>query len=103
MNPAPFKCKFCGGDSWIDPSDQCMPPDYCHESDHGTEDDRVGYYDIKAYRNHIEGPVEVKEYMRYTDHTFIVDGVAKMSLPDEFWEDLARARIQKAKDVNTIR
>lgn len=31
----PFKCVFCGAPSWIDPSDQLPPPDYCHESDHG--------------------------------------------------------------------
>ncbi len=32
----PYKCKFCGAPSWVDPSDQTPPPDYCHESDHGT-------------------------------------------------------------------
>ena len=32
---APFKCLFCGRPSWVDPSDQAPPPDYCHESDHG--------------------------------------------------------------------
>lgn len=36
---APHTCKFCGAPSWIDPSDQTMPPAYCHESDHGDPDD----------------------------------------------------------------
>ena len=40
---APFKCKYCGADSWIDPSDQTPPFDYCHEIDHGTEEDRAAY------------------------------------------------------------
>lgn len=40
---APFRCRFCGADSWIDPSDQTPPPDYCHESDHGSDDDRAAY------------------------------------------------------------
>ena len=31
----PFKCKYCWSLSWIDPSEQSLPPDYCHESDHG--------------------------------------------------------------------
>jgi hypothetical protein len=30
-----YNCKFCGADSFIEPNDQCAPPDYCHESDHG--------------------------------------------------------------------
>jgi hypothetical protein len=33
--PAPHRCKFCDSPSWVDPSDQSPPPDYCHESDHG--------------------------------------------------------------------
>lgn len=33
--PRPFQCRFCGCPSWVDPSDQVPPPDYCHESDHG--------------------------------------------------------------------
>ena len=40
---APFTCKYCGMPSWIDPSDQSPPPDYCHEIDHGTEEDRSDY------------------------------------------------------------
>ncbi|KAB2842162.1 MAG: hypothetical protein F9K47_09720 [Burkholderiales bacterium] len=28
---APFICQYCGSPSWIDPSDQTPPPDYCHE------------------------------------------------------------------------
>ena len=31
----PYKCVYCGAASWVDPSDQSPPPDYCHESDHG--------------------------------------------------------------------
>ena len=38
---APFTCKYCGLPSWIDPSDQSLPPDYCHEIDHGTAEDRA--------------------------------------------------------------
>ena len=38
---APYTCKYCGMPSWIAPSDQSPPPDYCHESDHGTEEDRA--------------------------------------------------------------
>ena len=34
----PFTCLFCGMPSWVDPSDQSPPPDYCHESDHGEPD-----------------------------------------------------------------
>ncbi len=30
----PFTCKYCGCPSWVDPSDQVPPPDYCQESDH---------------------------------------------------------------------
>lgn len=43
LNEAPFTCKYCGAPSWVDPSDQSPPPDYCHESDHGTEEDRAAY------------------------------------------------------------
>lgn len=38
---SPFKCKYCGAPSWIDPSDQIPPPDYCHDSDHGSDEDRA--------------------------------------------------------------
>lgn len=38
---APFTCNYCGQPSWIDPSDQSPPPDYCHEIDHGSEGDRI--------------------------------------------------------------
>lgn len=31
-----FRCIFCGAPSWVDPSDQEMPPDYCHPIDHGS-------------------------------------------------------------------
>ncbi|QQD72988.1 hypothetical protein [Acidithiobacillus ferrivorans] len=40
-NEAPFTCKYCGSPSWIDPSDQSPPPDYCHEIDHGTAEERA--------------------------------------------------------------
>lgn len=32
----PFKCRYCGAPSWVDPSDQVTPPTFCHESDHGS-------------------------------------------------------------------
>lgn len=32
----PYTCKYCGARSYIDPSDQERPPDYCHPVDHGT-------------------------------------------------------------------
>ena len=35
----PYNCKFCGAGSWIPPEDQEAPPDYGHESDHGTRED----------------------------------------------------------------
>ena len=35
-----FTRKYCRQPSWIDPSDP-PPPDYCHEMDHGTEEDRA--------------------------------------------------------------
>ncbi len=35
----PYTCKFCGAPSWLDPSEQAPPPDYCHESDHGDPED----------------------------------------------------------------
>lgn len=57
---------------------------------------------IVAYRPE-DGESEVKEYMRYTDHSFIVDGVARLSLPETFWEEMAQARIQKAKNDNSVR
>ena len=42
MTPTPpYRCIYCGAPSWVDPSDQCPPPDYCHESDHGEPDDHV--------------------------------------------------------------
>ena len=34
--PPLHKCKYCGAASYVDPSDQEPPPDYCHESDHGS-------------------------------------------------------------------
>ncbi len=35
-----FTCKYCEMPSWIDPSDQSPPPDYCLEID-STSDDRA--------------------------------------------------------------
>lgn len=34
-----YTCQFCGGLSYVDPSDQSPPPDYCHESDHGEPEE----------------------------------------------------------------
>lgn len=31
---APYVCKFSDLPSWVDPSDQEAPPDYCHEAPH---------------------------------------------------------------------
>lgn len=36
---APYTCQYCGRPSWLEPNDQTPPPDYCHESDHGSPDD----------------------------------------------------------------
>jgi len=36
---APYNCIFCGSPSWIAPEDQEAPPDYCHESDHGSREE----------------------------------------------------------------
>lgn len=33
--PAPYRCKYCGAPSWIDPTDQVPPKDFCHFGDHG--------------------------------------------------------------------
>lgn len=33
---APYTCRYCGRPSWLEPIDQAPPPDYCHDSDHGT-------------------------------------------------------------------
>ena len=35
----PYECVYCGRPSWVDPTDQRPPPDYCHESDHGEPDE----------------------------------------------------------------
>lgn len=42
MTDAPFVCIFCGGPSWIDPSDQYPPPDYCTYEDHGYPPEVLG-------------------------------------------------------------
>lgn len=39
MKQPEHTCKYCGAPSYVDPSDQCPPPDYCHESDHGEPED----------------------------------------------------------------
>lgn len=39
--PAPFTCQYCGAPSYIDPFDQSPPPDYCHDDDHGSEQDQL--------------------------------------------------------------
>ncbi len=40
IQPPQHDCKYCGAPSWIDPSDQTPPQDYCQEIDHGSADDR---------------------------------------------------------------
>lgn len=35
----PYTCIFCGAPSWREPHDQELPPDYCHEEDHGTPEE----------------------------------------------------------------
>lgn len=40
MTP-PYRCAYCGAPSWLHPADQEPPPDYCHESDHGSEEQRL--------------------------------------------------------------
>ena len=39
MKTLPYMCKFCGAGSYLEPCDQSAPPDYCHESDHGSVED----------------------------------------------------------------
>lgn len=41
---APYRCLFCGVPSWVEPSDQRPPPDYCHEEDHGTAKESLLVY-----------------------------------------------------------
>lgn len=36
---APYTCKFCGTPSWRAPSEQELPPSYCHEEDHRNPSD----------------------------------------------------------------
>jgi hypothetical protein len=43
---APFECQFCGAPSWIDPSDQSLPPDYCHPDDHGEPPEEEDGFDV---------------------------------------------------------
>ena len=38
-----YTCKFCGAPSWYEPSEQSPPPDYCHESDHGSPEDHKDF------------------------------------------------------------
>lgn len=40
---APYTCKFCGADSYIEPHDQTPPADYCHPQDHGDRDDWLAH------------------------------------------------------------
>lgn len=35
----PHTCRYCGAASWIDPSDQTPPADYCHPGDHGSREE----------------------------------------------------------------
>ena len=53
-NAAPFVCLFCGHPSWVDPSDQCHPQDYCHEIDHAQ-------YTLGRRRIVIDNPEEFDE------------------------------------------
>lgn len=39
----PYRCMYCGAPSWYEPIDQTPPPDYCHESDHGREDEETNH------------------------------------------------------------
>ncbi len=41
VKETPFICQYCGAKSWLDPADQSPPADYCHESDHGSEDEFI--------------------------------------------------------------
>lgn len=41
---SPHTCKFCGAPSWLEPSEQVAPPDYCQESDHGEPPIHQYYY-----------------------------------------------------------
>jgi len=45
INNPPYRCKYCGCPSWIEPVDQTPPPDYCHESDHGETPEEDGVHD----------------------------------------------------------
>lgn len=56
---APFKCLFCGAPSYVDPSDQEAPPDYCHESDHGS-DDLIAEYEVAEADVNGNGKEEVE-------------------------------------------
>lgn len=38
-NRPPYRCVYCGAPSWLEPSEQSPPQDYCHESDHGEPDE----------------------------------------------------------------
>lgn len=57
MIKAPFTCKYCGAPSFVDPSDQRQPPDYCHPEDHGSDDDRLEY--AAARIEDLEGTVKL--------------------------------------------
>lgn len=43
---APHRCKYCGAPSWVDPSDQDAPSDYCHEQDHGYPPTDIDDYEF---------------------------------------------------------
>lgn len=48
QTPPPYTCKFCGQPSYIHPTEQEAPPDYCHESDHGQPEDIEPAFDDAA-------------------------------------------------------
>lgn len=60
-----FTCKYCGSPSYLAPSEQSPPPDYCHESDHGEPEEHAFAYfidgpqcgGILAYPNDVENKI----------------------------------------------
>lgn len=54
MKEIPYLCKYCGAPSWLDPSEQTPPPDYCHPSDHGDPEDFYSEYRAEHDSNNME-------------------------------------------------
>jgi hypothetical protein len=63
MKP-PYECKFCGSRSWVEPSDQALPPDYCHPEDHGAPEAHDAGYEagVAAERERMNAAVAAIEY-----------------------------------------